>query len=194
MRHLSRGLQLLTTCPIQLAQRAPFDADPLLPMAVHELLQSDALWSLGSDPPAQRQLSSGGRGCRCVCVCVYIEPEFLGFMGWKLSSIETSPFFAAHAVLPCVKAASLPIWSPALGHLAETVKGDLFPASCRNTVDGRNPAPPTKLWNDESPVNTNKQWFPRVSKWCWISSIHRITESSSQLTREQQQRKNKTHC
>ena len=28
-----------------------------------------------------------------------------------------------------------------------------------STVDGRNPAPPKKPWNDESPVNTNQQWF-----------------------------------
>ena len=26
--------------------------------------------------------------------------------------------------------------------------------------------------NDNSPVLTNAQWFPRVSKWCRISSIH----------------------
>ena len=31
------------------------------------------------------------------------------------------------------------------------------------TVDGRNPAPPKKPWKDDSPVNTNKQWFqPRI--------------------------------
>ena len=41
-----------------------------------------------------------------------------------------------------------------------------------HTVDGRNPAPPKKPWNDDSPVNTNTQWFPMVSKWCRISSIH----------------------
>ena len=28
-----------------------------------------------------------------------------------------------------------------------------------HTVGGHNPAPPKKPWNDESPVNTNKQWF-----------------------------------
>ena len=27
----------------------------------------------------------------------------------------------------------------------------------RHTVDGRNPAPPKKPWNDDSPANTNKQ-------------------------------------
>ena len=40
-----------------------------------------------------------------------------------------------------------------------------------NTVDGRNPAPPKKPWNDNSPVNTNKQWVSLVSAWCRISSI-----------------------
>ena len=40
------------------------------------------------------------------------------------------------------------------------------------TVDGRNPAPPKNPWNDGSTVNTNKQWFPMVSKWCRILSIH----------------------
>ena len=41
-----------------------------------------------------------------------------------------------------------------------------------NTVDGRNPAPPKTPWNDDSLVNTNKQWLPMVSKWCRILSIH----------------------
>ena len=40
------------------------------------------------------------------------------------------------------------------------------------TVDGRNPAPPKNPWNDDSSVNTNKQWLPLLSKWCRISSIH----------------------
>ena len=45
-------------------------------------------------------------------------------------------------------------------------------ASC-HTVDGRNPAPPKKPWNDDSPVNTNQPWFLIVSIWCeGISSIH----------------------
>ena len=30
------------------------------------------------------------------------------------------------------------------------------------------------LRNRDSPVNANKQWFPMVSKWCRISSIHSI--------------------
>ena len=34
----------------------------------------------------------------------------------------------------------------------------------RPTVDGRNPAPPKKPWNDDSPVNTNNQWFPHGFK------------------------------
>ena len=48
----------------------------------------------------------------------------------------------------------------------------------RCTVDGRNPAPPKKPWNDESPVNANKQWFLMVSKWCRISSIHSMVHSA----------------
>ena len=39
-------------------------------------------------------------------------------------------------------------------------------------MDGQNPAPPKKPWNGDSPVNSNKQWFPIVSTWCRISSIH----------------------
>ena len=39
-------------------------------------------------------------------------------------------------------------------------------------MDGRNPAPPKRPWRDDSPVNTNKQWFPMVSKWGRILSIH----------------------
>ena len=31
---------------------------------------------------------------------------------------------------------------------------------------GRNPAPPKNPWNDDSPVNPNKQWLPIISKWC----------------------------
>ena len=54
--------------------------------------------------------------------------------------------------------------------------------SCRTesapTMDGRNPAPPKKPWNDDSPANTNKQWFLMVSKWCRISSIHSILLSA----------------
>ena len=41
-----------------------------------------------------------------------------------------------------------------------------------STVDGQDPAPPKKPWNDDSPVNTNKLSFVMVSKWCRISSIH----------------------
>ena len=33
-----------------------------------------------------------------------------------------------------------------------------------HTVDGPNPAPPKKPCNYDSPVNTNKQWYPMVSK------------------------------
>ena len=32
------------------------------------------------------------------------------------------------------------------------------------TVDGRNPAPPKKLWHDDSSVNTNQQWLPMVAR------------------------------
>ena len=39
-------------------------------------------------------------------------------------------------------------------------------------VDGQNPAPPKNPWNDGSLVNTNRPWFPMVSKWCRILSIH----------------------
>ena len=35
------------------------------------------------------------------------------------------------------------------------------------TVDGRNPAPPKKPWNDDSLVHTNKRYgFRMASKWC----------------------------
>ena len=51
-------------------------------------------------------------------------------------------------------------------------------ADAVHTVDGRNPAPPKKPWNDDSPVNTHKHWFFVVSKWCRISSIHSISSRS----------------
>ena len=40
------------------------------------------------------------------------------------------------------------------------------------TVDGRNPAPPKKPWNDDSLVNDNQQWFPMVLKWCEMDFVH----------------------
>ena len=45
------------------------------------------------------------------------------------------------------------------------------------TTDGRNPAPPKKPWNVDSPVNTNKQWCqPWLLKWCEtdFATIHSI--------------------
>ena len=42
------------------------------------------------------------------------------------------------------------------------------------TVDGRNPAPPKKPWNDDSHVNDDKQWFPMVSSWCRSLPTHRM--------------------
>ena len=33
-------------------------------------------------------------------------------------------------------------------------------------------APPKKPWNDDSPVNTNKQWFSMVAKWCEMDFVH----------------------
>ena len=41
-----------------------------------------------------------------------------------------------------------------------------------HTVDGRNPAPPKKPWNDDPPANTNKQWFSMISKWCEMDFVH----------------------
>ena len=42
-------------------------------------------------------------------------------------------------------------------------------------------APPKKPWNDDSPVNTNKQWFPMVSKWCRILSMHSMNTGMNHL-------------
>ena len=33
-------------------------------------------------------------------------------------------------------------------------------------------APPKKPWHDDSPVTTNQQWFPMVSKWCEMDFVH----------------------
>ena len=46
----------------------------------------------------------------------------------------------------------------------------------KDTVGRRNPAPPKKPFYDDSPVNTGKPWFPMVSKWCRILSIHCISQ------------------
>ena len=40
-----------------------------------------------------------------------------------------------------------------------------------DTVNGQNPAPFKKPWNDAPPANTNKLLFPAVSTWCSISSV-----------------------
>ena len=39
-------------------------------------------------------------------------------------------------------------------------------------VDGRNPAPPQRPWKDDSPVNTNKEWLPMISKKCEMDFVH----------------------
>ena len=47
--------------------------------------------------------------------------------------------------------------------------------SAPNFVDSGNlmvAAPPNKLWSDDSPVKTNEQWFPMVSKWCEMDFVH----------------------
>ena len=49
--------------------------------------------------------------------------------------------------------------------------GDAFRG---NTVDGRSYAPNKKPWDNDCPVNTNKQRFPMVSNCCRISSIRNV--------------------
>ena len=39
-----------------------------------------------------------------------------------------------------------------------------------HTMDGR--APPKKPWNDNSPLHTNKQWFPMLFRWCEMDFVH----------------------
>ena len=48
-------------------------------------------------------------------------------------------------------------------------------------VDGRNPrrAVPKKPWNDVSPVNINKQWYPMVSKCCELDFLRPSTASGN---------------
>ena len=38
-------------------------------------------------------------------------------------------------------------------------------------MDEQNPALPKNPWNDDSPVNTKKQWSPMVSKWCEVDFV-----------------------
>ena len=49
-------------------------------------------------------------------------------------------------------------------------------------MDGQNPAPPKRPWRNDSPVDTNKQWLPVVSKWCRIMSIHSILTTAASKT------------
>ena len=50
------------------------------------------------------------------------------------------------------------------------MRNGMTPVHHVQTVDGRNPAPPKKPWNDDSNVNTNEQWLPCER----ISSIHSL--------------------
>ena len=54
------------------------------------------------------------------------------------------------------------------------------------TVDGCEIhfAPPKRPWNEHSPVNTGKSWFPIVSKWCRILSIHSMFADKNALNLE----------
>ena len=58
--------------------------------------------------------------------------------------------------------------------LQTEARGDL-PERPTCLLDGQNPFCTTvqKPWNGDSPLN-KKQWFPMVSQWCRISSIHSI--------------------
>ena len=47
----------------------------------------------------------------------------------------------------------------------------------KHAVDGRNPAPPNKAWDDDCPANTNNSWFSIVSKWCEMDSADPSTVS-----------------
>ena len=62
-----------------------------------------------------------------------------------------------------------------------------------HTVDGRNPAPPKKQWNDAFPVNTNKQWCPmfqmqdfvhpqQVSLTCWMLLVSTISQKNTYVS------------
>ena len=44
-----------------------------------------------------------------------------------------------------------------------------------HTLDGRNPAPPQKPWNDDSLISTNKQWFYHGFKVQDFATIHSTT-------------------
>ena len=52
--------------------------------------------------------------------------------------------------------------------------GGLLVLNGGHTVGGRNSATPKTPCKDDSRVNTNKQRFPMVSKWCRNSSIHSV--------------------
>ena len=47
-------------------------------------------------------------------------------------------------------------------------------------VDEIHFAPPKEPWNDGYPANSNEQWFPMVSKWCRVLSIHCMITSNSE--------------
>ena len=67
-------------------------------------------------------------------------------------------------------------WIPRRSH-AEAIIQVGFPTAFFSPtdpiVDGQNSAAPKKPCNDDSPVHTNKQWFPMFFRWCRIPSIHR---------------------
>ena len=87
-------------------------------------------------------------------------------LSWEDRKIRRSSHFikVIHAFYPKMRRTWGLSYIFKAGHPGLTT-GD-FSFFSGNTVDGRNPAPPKRLWRDDSPVNTNKQWFPMVSKWC----------------------------
>ena len=74
-------------------------------------------------------------------------------------------------------------WHPQPGGYVPTERlldlGPVLPRWLCYTVDGRNPPPPKKSWNDDSPVSTNQQWFRFVSNAIWVSSIHSSWERTA---------------
>ena len=67
---------------------------------------------------------------------------------------------------------STPIVVPAKEEASESVFPKALLPGDVLWMDEIHSAPPKKPWNDDSPVNTNRQWFPMVSNWCRISSTH----------------------
>ena len=119
----------------------------------------------------------------CLLTCVYCNYVFDFLLCYLFciclsASIYSCSFVCPYPVLLVCTSFLFQVVSLFLSALLYSV------SSSDPTVGGRNPTPPKKSYNDDSPVNTNKQiWFLMPSKWCEMN-FATIHSKSALLARE----------